>query len=81
MSFNENIVPAFRSNISNFLSRSTVHIKEKNNTSISDGYIPMSPSNYKQPPTPEHPPPNAMQAEKCILDRIRPLSQVSELST
>lgn len=39
---------------------------------------PMSPSNYQQPPTPEHPPPNALQAEKCIHERIRPLSQVCE---
>lgn len=62
-------------------SRSTVSAREKNSAPASDGYLPMSPSNYKQPPTPEHPPPNAMQAEKCILDRIRPLSQVSELPT
>ncbi|KAJ6643933.1 Ankyrin repeat and sterile alpha motif domain-containing protein 1B, partial [Pseudolycoriella hygida] len=63
-----------RRNRDNYFSmdRSVVNASEKNSSS---GYIPMSPSNYKQPPTPEHPPPNAMQAEKCILDRIRPLSQ------
>lgn len=37
---------------------------------------PSSPSHYQQPPTPEHPPPNAVQAENVIHDRIRPLSQV-----
>lgn len=42
---------------------------------------PTSPSNYKQPPTPEHPPPNAEQAEQFIYDRIRPLSQVRECDT
>lgn len=39
--------------------------------------IPLSPTNYQQPPTPDHPPPSAMQAENIIHDRIRPLSQVS----
>lgn len=39
---------------------------------------PMSPSQYQQPPTPEHPPPSAQQAERCIAERIRPLSQVCE---
>lgn len=39
---------------------------------------PISPSNYKQPSTPEHPPPTAKTAEKTILERIRPLSQVGE---
>lgn len=44
----------------------------------------MSHSNYKllmdkQPKTPEHPPPSAMHAERIILDRIRPLSQVGEI--
>lgn len=40
-------------------------------------HIPMSPTHYQQPPTPEHPPPSALQAEKSIHERIRPLSQVS----
>lgn len=40
-------------------------------------HIPLSPTHYQQPPTPEHPPPTALQAEKSIHERIRPLSQVS----
>ncbi|XP_044737576.1 ankyrin repeat and sterile alpha motif domain-containing protein 1B-like isoform X2 [Chrysoperla carnea] len=36
---------------------------------------PTSPTHYKQPPTPDHPPPTPMQAENTIHDRIRPLSQ------
>ncbi|CAG9762557.1 unnamed protein product [Ceutorhynchus assimilis] len=38
---------------------------------------PLSPTHYNQPPTPEHPPPSAMQAESIIYEKIRPLSQVS----
>ncbi|XP_011299821.1 ankyrin repeat and SAM domain-containing protein 1A isoform X3 [Fopius arisanus] len=38
--------------------------------------IPTSPTHYIQPPTPDHPPPSALQAEKSIHERIRPLSQV-----
>ncbi|XP_012279831.1 ankyrin repeat and sterile alpha motif domain-containing protein 1B isoform X2 [Orussus abietinus] len=38
--------------------------------------LPTSPTHYVQPPTPDHPPPSALQAEKSIHDRIRPLSQV-----
>ncbi|KAL0829878.1 hypothetical protein ABMA28_003358 [Loxostege sticticalis] len=38
--------------------------------------IPLSPSHYEQPPTPEHPPPSAKQAENSIHERIRPLSQL-----
>lgn len=37
---------------------------------------PLSPTHYQQPPTPDHPPPSAIQAEKSIHERIRPLSQV-----
>lgn len=37
--------------------------------------IPQSPTNYQQPPTPEHPPPSSGIAERIIHDRIRPLSQ------
>lgn len=40
-------------------------------------HIPLSPTHYNQPPTPDHPPPTAFQAEKSIHERIRPLSQVS----
>jgi hypothetical protein len=39
--------------------------------------LPTSPTHYVQPPTPDHPPPSAIQAEKSIHERIRPLSQVS----
>ncbi|XP_058789490.1 ankyrin repeat and SAM domain-containing protein 1A-like [Phymastichus coffea] len=38
--------------------------------------LPTSPTHYAQPPTPDHPPPSAIQAEKSIHERIRPLSQV-----
>lgn len=38
---------------------------------------PLSPTNYQQPPTPDHPPPSASQAEMSIHERIRPLSQVT----
>lgn len=38
---------------------------------------PLSPTHYQQPPTPDHPPPSAHQAENFIHERIRPLSQVS----
>lgn len=37
---------------------------------------PLSPTNYRQPPTPDHPPPSPFQAERSIHARIRPLSQV-----
>ncbi|XP_013171530.1 PREDICTED: uncharacterized protein LOC106120704 isoform X2 [Papilio xuthus] len=37
--------------------------------------IPLSPTHYDQPPTPDHPPPSAKQAENSIHERIRPLSQ------
>lgn len=47
-----------------------------NNSNTLTGY-PLSPTHYHQPPTPDHPPPSALQAENCILDKIRPLSQVS----
>lgn len=39
---------------------------------------PLSPTHYPAPPTPEHAPPSAGEAESYIHDRIRPLSQVSE---
>ncbi|KAJ0172637.1 hypothetical protein K1T71_011776 [Dendrolimus kikuchii] len=37
--------------------------------------VPLSPTHYTQPPTPDHPPPSAKQAENSIHERIRPLSQ------
>lgn len=39
--------------------------------------MPLSPTHYQQPPTPDHPPPSALQAENFIHDKMRPLSQVS----
>ncbi|RZF41912.1 hypothetical protein LSTR_LSTR005680 [Laodelphax striatellus] len=36
---------------------------------------PLSPTHYQQPPTPDHPPPSALQAERSIHERNRPLSQ------
>ncbi|XP_017779246.1 PREDICTED: uncharacterized protein LOC108564669 isoform X2 [Nicrophorus vespilloides] len=36
---------------------------------------PLSPTHYQQPPTPDHPPPSALQAEAFIHESIRPLSQ------
>lgn len=39
--------------------------------------MPLSPTHYQQPPTPDHPPPSALHAESYIHDKIRPLSQVS----
>ncbi|XP_017484634.1 PREDICTED: ankyrin repeat and SAM domain-containing protein 1A [Rhagoletis zephyria] len=35
---------------------------------------PLSPTNYQQPPTPDHPPPSSSHAERTIHERIRPLS-------
>lgn len=52
--------------------------RHKTSDSPTTSDIPQSPTNYQQPPTPEHPPPSAMQAERYIHDRIRPLSQVGE---
>ncbi|XP_049878320.1 ankyrin repeat and SAM domain-containing protein 1A-like isoform X2 [Pectinophora gossypiella] len=40
-----------------------------------EGQVPLSPTHYDQPPTPDHPPPSAKQAENSIHERIRPLSQ------
>ncbi|XP_034244254.1 ankyrin repeat and sterile alpha motif domain-containing protein 1B-like isoform X3 [Thrips palmi] len=37
--------------------------------------LPLSPTHYQQPPTPDHPPPSAQAAERSIHERIRPLSQ------
>ncbi|CAH1724836.1 unnamed protein product [Aphis gossypii] len=37
---------------------------------------PLSPTHYRQPPTPDHPPPSPLQAERSIHARIRPLSQI-----
>ncbi|XP_076334831.1 uncharacterized protein LOC143238461 isoform X4 [Tachypleus tridentatus] len=37
--------------------------------------IPLSPTNYNQPPTPDFPPPSPATAEHGIHEKIRPLSQ------
>ncbi|XP_049826127.1 ankyrin repeat and sterile alpha motif domain-containing protein 1B-like isoform X2 [Aethina tumida] len=37
--------------------------------------FPLSPTHYNQPPTPDHPPPSALQAESLIHEKMRPLSQ------
>lgn len=51
--------------------------KSETSNSIS-ATTPLSPTNYQQPPTPDHPPPSAQTAERMILERIRPLSQVGD---
>ncbi|VEN34928.1 unnamed protein product [Callosobruchus maculatus] len=54
---------------------------EKSNTikdnkkSVQRDEYPLSPTHYNQPPTPDHPPPSALQAESIIYEKIRPLSQ------
>lgn len=48
---------------------------EKNSVNLTASY-PLSPTHYQQPPTPDHPPPSALQAESFIHEKIRPLSQV-----
>lgn len=49
--------------------------KTGNGDKVSASY-PLSPTHYQQPPTPDHPPPSAFQAENFIHEKIRPLSQV-----
>lgn len=57
-----------------FVSNAFIMIKDD----YSDkGNMPLSPTHYQQPPTPDHPPPSALQAEHFIHEKIRPLSQVS----
>ena len=46
----------------------------KENKNVDKPQIPLSPTNYQQPPTPDHPPPTSSQAERTIHERIRPLS-------
>ncbi|KAJ8943205.1 hypothetical protein NQ318_016718 [Aromia moschata] len=50
-------------------------IKSNSKKLLTNRNIPLSPTHYAQPPTPDHPPPSAMQAESIIYDKIRPLSQ------
>ncbi|KAL0272854.1 UNVERIFIED_CONTAM: hypothetical protein PYX00_005679 [Menopon gallinae] len=49
--------------------------KTKTPNGLNKMICPLSPTNYQQPPTPDHPPPSPFQAEICIHERIRPLSQ------
>ncbi|CAH1958287.1 unnamed protein product [Acanthoscelides obtectus] len=49
-------------------------IKDNKKSAKRDEY-PLSPTHYNQPPTPDHPPPTALQAENIIYEKIRPLSQ------
>ncbi|ENN80528.1 hypothetical protein YQE_03052, partial [Dendroctonus ponderosae] len=71
-----------------FISSAYITISENGDKSKqSSGYkcnktdrnYPLSPTHYNQPPTPEHPPPSAMQAESIIYEKIRPLSQSDEV--
>ncbi|XP_057659691.1 ankyrin repeat and SAM domain-containing protein 1A-like isoform X6 [Diorhabda carinulata] len=70
----------------NFVSSAFIMISDENGENISrsgksekkmtrNELYPLSPTHYNQPPTPDHPPPSAMQAESIIYDKIRPLSQ------
>ena len=42
--------------------------------------IPLSPTNYEQPSTPEHPPPSALEAEKAIMEVLDNLRNVRMLN-
>ena len=39
--------------------------------------IPLSPTNYEQPSTPDHEPPSALEAEKAIMEVLNNLRNVS----
>ncbi|XP_028127769.2 ankyrin repeat and SAM domain-containing protein 1A-like isoform X2 [Diabrotica virgifera virgifera] len=69
-----------------FVSSAFIMISDENTGSSSNStksekkmlrtdHFPLSPTHYNQPPTPDHPPPSAMQAESIIYEKIRPLSQ------
>ncbi|XP_074026143.1 ankyrin repeat and sterile alpha motif domain-containing protein 1B isoform X4 [Leptinotarsa decemlineata] len=49
-------------------------LKNDKKVSVKSNF-PLSPTHYNQPPTPDHPPPSAMQAESVIYEKMRPLSQ------
>ncbi|CAG9819940.1 unnamed protein product [Phaedon cochleariae] len=53
-------------------------IKNEKKLTINNSF-PLSPTHYLQPPTPDHPPPTAVQAEHVIYEKIRPLSQLNLL--
>lgn len=64
-----------RDNYENYsINNTQVHVKSPSDQ-LSRATTPLSPTHYQQPPTPEHPPPSAVQAENIIHERIRPLSQ------
>ncbi|RZC35761.1 ankyrin repeat and sterile alpha motif domain-containing protein 1B, partial [Asbolus verrucosus] len=58
-----------------FVSSAFIMVSGDNDDSKNNCNFPMSPTHYKQPPTPDHPPPSALQAESLIYEKIRPLSQ------
>lgn len=60
-------------------SRENLLDEQKNTLKKPLSACPLSPTHYQQPPTPDHPPPSAVQAENRIHDRIRPLSQVRNI--
>ncbi|XP_024083009.1 ankyrin repeat and SAM domain-containing protein 1A-like isoform X3 [Cimex lectularius] len=64
-------VPAFKPSSDFVLDRR----KLNGDNDVKKSSCPLSPTNYQQPPTPDHPPPSATQAEHSIHERIRPLSQ------
>ena len=43
--------------------------------------IPLSPTNYEQPSTPDHEPPSALEAEKAIMEVLNNLRNVSYIHT
>jgi hypothetical protein len=60
-----------------YVSSAFIMVSGDNDETKSNCNYPISPTHYKQPPTPDHPPPSALQAESLIYEKIRPLSQVS----
>ena len=41
--------------------------------------IPLSPTNYEQPSTPDHEPPSALEAEKAIMEVLDNLRNVRNI--
>ncbi|XP_063913251.1 ankyrin repeat and SAM domain-containing protein 1A isoform X2 [Zophobas morio] len=62
-----------------FVSSAFIMVSGDDETKSNCNY-PISPTHYKQPPTPDHPPPSALQAETLIYEKIRPLSQYKRQS-
>jgi hypothetical protein len=61
-----------------YVSSAFIMVSGDNDETKSNCNYPISPTHYKQPPTPDHPPPSALQAESLIYEKIRPLSQESK---